>query len=94
MNIYFFTVQIATWPRKRISSKGQIYTSCFMKIPNPKKGRSCDYIYSVSTAETGENIIHLYNKGDYLIIEGQIQLSKKTKKLQLNIVKDHPLILN
>nr|YP_009313489.1 Hypothetical protein ycf41 [Galaxaura rugosa]SCW21743.1 Hypothetical protein ycf41 [Galaxaura rugosa] len=94
MNIYMFTVQLATWPRKFISKQGQYYVYCFVKVPNPKKGKGYYYLYSIAAEEIGENLMHLYNKGDYLIIEGKIQKSKITKKMQLNIMKDYPIILS
>jgi hypothetical protein len=94
MNLCFLTVQIATWPQRYVSKKGKLFTHFFIRVPNPKKGRSSFYINATARGETGKHLFYWYEPGDYIIIEGRINLQTDQKKkyhVEVDIVRESPV---
>lgn len=98
MNICFLTAQIATRPKKFISKTGKNCIRVYVRIPNPKKGKSFYYI----KCRTKEiiNMQHWYQKGDYVILECNLKFNNfklkkiKCKSLEINIFRDFPASLD
>lgn len=96
MNKCFFAAQIATWPQKSISHSGQNFTKLLIRLPNPKKGQAHFYINASAIGEVGTSLCKWYNKGDYLIFEGYLQMKKYYKRKnqpELIIIRDYPVYL-
>nr|UEQ11918.1 putative single-stranded DNA binding protein Ycf41 [Kumanoa mahlacensis] len=100
MNICFLTAQIATWPQKFTSKTGKNCIRVYVRIPNPKKGKSFYYIKCRTKEIINMQLLHWYQKGDYVILEGNLkfnnfQLNKiKYKSLEINIFRDFPASLD
>nr|YP_009390140.1 putative single-stranded DNA binding protein [Sheathia arcuata]ART65503.1 putative single-stranded DNA binding protein [Sheathia arcuata] len=99
MNISIFTVQIATWPKKYMLHTGKEIIKLYLRIPNPKKGKSFYYIKCHAQNKWKKQVFDWYQKGDYLILEGSLKLNTfklhdfKSKYLEVSIIKDFPMNL-
>nr|QHO64187.1 hypothetical protein [Lympha mucosa] len=99
MNISLFTVQIARWPKRYQLDNGIELTKLYLRMPNPKKGKSFYYIASYVKVGTKKQCLNWYQKGDYLILQGSLKFKKLNfynlpeKHLEISIIKDFPLSL-
>nr|UEQ12116.1 putative single-stranded DNA binding protein Ycf41 [Batrachospermum sp.] len=99
MNVSLLTVQIATWPQKYQSTTGIEFIKLYLRIPNPKKGKSFYYIASYAKARSKKQFFNWYQKGDYLILQGSLKFKKlnflnlQEKYLEISIIKDFPMSL-
>nr|SCW22968.1 Hypothetical protein ycf41 [Nemalion sp. H.1444] len=96
MQYCLLTIQIMTWPEKiRISSKS-IKSHFFVKLLNAKQGKECYYLSAISSGTEAETIFNSYEKGDYLIVEGNIInfITPTYSGLLLLISKEHPIFVH
>nr|YP_009297753.1 putative single-stranded DNA binding protein [Kumanoa americana]AOM67487.1 putative single-stranded DNA binding protein [Kumanoa americana] len=100
MNICFLTAQLVTCPKKCISKTGQDFIRIYLRIPNPKKGKSFYYIKCRTKEIIHMQLLHWYQKGDYVILEGNLKFNyiklkkRKSKNLEVNILRDFPASLD
>lgn len=90
MNICFITARIIDVPQRLF--KNNRYSTLF-KISFPHKKNSLCYATAVIYRRTKQDAFDLYFKGDYIIIEGKLLISKNTKnniELIINIINIHP----
>jgi len=96
MNLCFLTVQIATQPCRYISTRGKLFTHFFVRVPNPKKGRSSFYINATARGETGKHLFNWYEPGDYIVMEGSMKLKANRGRqfqVEVEILRESPVIL-
>jgi len=87
MNLSCLTVQIATWPKQYINKNQQQISSCIVRIPNAIEGCEHCYFHAIAKGDVETQLSGLYEKGDYLIIEGYFKLQKVVgNNLELNII--------
>nr|ARX95906.1 hypothetical protein [Thorea hispida] len=101
MNSCFLTAQIISKPYYYFLTHNMVLTYLFLRLPNPKKGKSFYYVHSFSINYSSNNIYLWYNKADYIIIYSNIlykniqQCSKiPQKNIIINIIKSFPAILD
>lgn len=95
MNDLFLTAQLVSWPKQYCSVKGKIITYVILRLPNAKTGKSYNYIYGFATEQKGKELLW-YQKGDYIILEGYIILTKSSiylSNIYIYILNDFPLSL-
>nr|YP_009313693.1 Hypothetical protein ycf41 [Helminthocladia australis]SCW21947.1 Hypothetical protein ycf41 [Helminthocladia australis] len=91
MQYSILTVQIATSPEILTFSDKSSKITFFVKVLNGKKGYPYYYMKAVAKGEIGNSIANLYNQGDYLLIETNIQYNQLTRYSLLSINNDHPI---
>lgn len=90
MNICFITARIIDVPERLFNDNK--YSTLF-KISFPHKKNSLSYATAVIDGRTRQDIFDLYFKGDYIIIEGKLLISKdisNNKELIIKIINIHP----
>nr|AYR05890.1 putative single-stranded DNA binding protein [Lithothamnion sp.] len=90
MNICFVTARIIDVPQRLFNDNK--YSTLF-KISFPHKKNSLSYATAIIYGRTSQDIFDLYFKGDYIIIEGKLFISKNTnnnKELIINVINIHP----
>lgn len=81
MNIVIFTGRILNQPRL-LRYKKKVLTKLVVCVPNNKKGVSCYNIQANAKGKIGNEIFDIYRKGDFVIIEGSINIH--SKKISIN----------
>ena len=96
MNKCFFTAQLAVEPKKSISKSGKEFIKLLLRVPNTKKGQACFYLNTIALGQTGMFFWQWYNKGDYLVFEGYLKISKfnRKKNIVFIILQEHPIFLD
>lgn len=97
--MFFLTAQITSWPQRYFSDHGSSITILNLRLPNGKRGKSYHYIKALASGQKGQEILW-YQKGDYIILEGNISISKTNtslinlnKQLYIYIFKEFPISL-
>lgn len=90
MNICFITARIIEMPRRLLNHNKY---STLLKISFPHRRKKFCYTTAVAHGTISQDAFDLYFKGDYIIIEGRLLISKNIsnkKNLIINIIKIHP----
>lgn len=89
MNICFITARILENPKRVL--KNNIYCTYF-KISFPHKRKLFCYAYVIVYGQISQNVFDLYIKGDYIIIEGKLLISKSMNNTNLiiHVTNLHP----
>nr|YP_010728802.1 putative single-stranded DNA binding protein [Lithothamnion corallioides]WEA77127.1 putative single-stranded DNA binding protein [Lithothamnion corallioides] len=90
MNICFITARIIDLPQRLLNNN--TYSTLF-KISFPHKRKLLCYATAVVYGKISQDAFDLYFKGDYVIIEGKLLISKNinnNKELAINIINIHP----
>lgn len=86
MNIFIFTGRIIKHP-KLLRSKNKTLTSTIICVPNSKKSVPF-YLLKVSgSTKVGNEIFDIYRKGDFVMIEGLIQIKSQRIKINSKYIK-------
>nr|YP_009314922.1 Hypothetical protein ycf41 [Scinaia undulata]SCW23377.1 Hypothetical protein ycf41 [Scinaia undulata] len=93
MNHCIITAQIVTWPHVQVSNWNKEVATFFIRIANPKRGKPYSYIRVKARNKTGKNSLSMYYKGDYLVFEGSVAIHKLKPSIVLNLIKEHPIVL-
>lgn len=101
MNYCFLTAQIISKPRYYLLTSNMVLIYLFLRLPNPKKGKSFYYAHSFSINYSTNNVYLWYNKSDYIIIYANILYKNiqrhkiiKKKNIIINIIKSFPASLD
>lgn len=103
MNICILTARLIKKPRL-IFKHNNFIVEIFICIPNNNNTLLCHNIKCRATGKIAKNIFDLYKKGDFILIEGLIQVNrnqilnkskslKVIKSLYIKVKKIHPAFL-
>nr|YP_009314100.1 Hypothetical protein ycf41 [Izziella formosana]SCW22354.1 Hypothetical protein ycf41 [Izziella formosana] len=90
MQINVLTVQISTKPQKQLEKASITF---FAKVLNAARGEPYYYMKATAWGDSGRNIINLYSKGDYIIVENYITYAPEINANILVITREHPIFL-
>lgn len=83
MNNYIFTGKvISKLVLNKVNKKQYIYTTLI--VPNDKKGIQYYKVIVLAKGQLAENIFQMYQKGDYVIVEGKVHTKKYKIKEHIN----------
>nr|YP_009315533.1 Hypothetical protein ycf41 [Liagora brachyclada]SCW24191.1 Hypothetical protein ycf41 [Liagora brachyclada] len=91
MQTHTLTIQMSSQPRKILNTNS---ITLFVKILNAAHGASYYYMKAIAWGDSGRNIINLYNKGDYMIVENYIIYKRASHANILVITREHPIFLS
>ena len=91
MQTHILTIQICSQPQKKIDTA---LTTLFVKVLNAARGENYYYMKAVAWGDSGRNIINLYSKGDYMIVENYIIYEPILNTSILVITREHPIFLS
>lgn len=95
MNLFICCCKILMTPRLYRHNKKPL-VKVYMSTLNNKKGLITYFIQAKSKGKLGLKIFDLYKKGDFVLIEGSVNIKYKKKKVKnkkiiiINIKQIHP----
>ena len=90
MQNHILTIQISSQPQRNLDAT---ITTLFVKVLNAAHGQPYYYIKAVAWGDSARNIINLYSKGDYMIVENYIVYEPAINANLLVITREHPIFL-
>nr|WDA98900.1 single-stranded DNA-binding protein [Sciadococcus taiwanensis] len=98
MNRFILTVKIIKLSKIQVLSEGLTTCKLVVQFSNPKSPKILNYIYIKAWGNLAQELEHYYTIGDYLLIEGYLNIVKKyntknNKKPEVKVNKIYPLYL-